>query len=139
MAANPLPSTRAPRLIGDAAMLAKLGELGELQCTPAEVAAILETSEDAIARFFARCRRARAAYEGGKARGFANLRRAQFKLAQTNASMAIILGKAYLGQAERREAVDSGGFDVEAAGWRVRNKVAAVLDATPAAGGRDGD
>ena len=33
--------------------------------------------------------------------GFASLRRAQFNLAKTNASMAIFLGKVYLGQSER--------------------------------------
>jgi len=139
MAVKPSSSARPARLAGDPDMLAQLGELGELQCTPAEVAAILGASEDAVSRFFARCRKARIAYEGGKARGFASLRRAQLKLAQTNAAMAIILGKAYLGQADRREVVDSGAFDLEAAGWRVRNKVAAIVGATQPPSDREGD
>jgi len=120
-------------------MLAKLSELGELQCTLAEVAAILGKREEVIVSFLGRCRGAEIAYEAGRARGVADLRRAQFKLAQTNASMAIILGKAYLGQADRREAADSGAFDVEAAGERVRRMVATVIAGTGAPGAREGD
>lgn len=139
MAAKSRPSVKLLPLVGDEAMLTKLSELGELQCTLVEVAAILGITETALSRFFSNCRIAKAAYEQGKARGLAALRRAQFKLAQTNASMAIILGKAYLGQADRRETVESGEFDVEAAGRRVRDKIAAVLGAPDAQGDREGD
>ncbi len=40
----------------------------------------------------------REGWERGRGKGKVSLRRAQFKLAETNASMAIFLGKLYLGQ-----------------------------------------
>ena len=136
MGAKPRVRSSPSRLKRDAATFAELEELGEIQCTHAEVAAIFGASDSCLAQYFRNYADGRRAYEAGKARGSANLRRAQLKLAQSNASMAIILGKAYLGQAERREADESGAFDVEAAAERVRRKLAAIIDAPEAPGDR---
>ena len=58
------------------------------------------------------------------------LQRASVELAQTNATMAIFLGKQYLGQADRRELESSAqsaedAFAVDA--QQVRDKLAAIL------------
>lgn len=73
-----------------------------LQCTLPEIADFFKCSEDTIERW---CKRT---YEQGFAevfkkksgKGKISLRRAQFRLAETNASMAIWLGKQYLGQCD---------------------------------------
>lgn len=71
-----------------------------LQCTLAEIASFFQCSEDTVERW---CKRAYEltfadAYKKHSAKGKMSLRRAQFRLAETNATMAIFLGKQYLGQ-----------------------------------------
>ena len=114
-------------------------QLGELQCAPGEVALILGIEETAFARFMARRRSARAAYAAGRGRGLEALRRAQFKLARTNAAMAIFLGKNYLRQADRRELEQSGAIDLSHASQRVRDKLAALASEPSAQGDREGE
>lgn len=77
-------------------------ELCEIQCTEDEIASVFRCSIDTLSRF------CKATYkesfaevykklsEGGKT----SLRRKQWKLAETSATMAIWLGKQYLGQKE---------------------------------------
>ena len=77
-----------------------------MQCTLEEIAGFFECSADTIERW---CKRE---YQEGFAdiykkysfEGRIALRRAQFKLAEKNASMAIWLGKQYLGQKDVIEA-----------------------------------
>ena len=83
-----------------------------LQCTLSEIAGFFDCSEDTIERW---CKRELKisfadAYKKHSAGGKISLRRAQFKLAEKNASMAIFLGKNYLGQTDRYEQIIS---DVE--------------------------
>lgn len=71
-----------------------------LQCTKEEIAFFFRCSNDTIERF---CKDNYSlnfadTYKKYSSTGKISLRRAQFKLAQTNASMAIFLGKQYLGQ-----------------------------------------
>ena len=76
-----------------------------LQCTLNEIADFFECSPDTIERW---CKRT---YDAGFADVFKNLsgagkislRRSQFELAKKSASMAIWLGKQYLGQKDRIE------------------------------------
>lgn len=76
-----------------------------LQCTLVEIAGYFRCSEDTIENW---CKRE---YKKGfsdifrqkRSTGQISLRRAQFRMAETNATMAIWLGKQYLGQAERQE------------------------------------
>jgi hypothetical protein len=51
--------------------------------------------------FFAEHPDAKEAHEGGRMEGLASLRRKQFTMAESNASMAIWLGKQYLGQKDQ--------------------------------------
>lgn len=75
-------------------------KLCKLQATLCEIAGWFNCSEDTIERRVEdqyNCKFADV-YKSLSAAGRISLRRAQFKLAQTNASMAIWLGKQHLGQ-----------------------------------------
>ena len=74
-----------------------------LQCSLTEIADWFNCSEDTIQRW---CKRTYSAdfaviFAQKRGRGKIALRRAQFKLAEKNASMAIFLGKNYLGQRDQ--------------------------------------
>ncbi|MBR4855142.1 MAG: helix-turn-helix domain-containing protein [Bacteroidaceae bacterium] len=76
-----------------------------LQCTLNEIASFFQCSEDTVERW---CKREYKegfadAYKKNSGSGKISLRRAQFKLAEKNASMAIWLGKQYLGQRDNAE------------------------------------
>lgn len=82
-----------------------------LQCTLAEIASFFQCSEDTIERW---CKRTyeitfAEAYKKHSAKGKMSLRRAQFRLAETNATMAIFLGKQYLGQKDFPNDKGDGG------------------------------
>lgn len=73
-----------------------------LQCTQEEIASFFHCSEDTVTRW---CKRTYGTsfaevYKKKSANGKISLRRAQFRLAEKNASMAIFLGKQYLGQSD---------------------------------------
>lgn len=73
-----------------------------LQCTLAEIADFFSCSEDTIERW---CKRTYGegfadTFKKHSGKGRISLRRAQFRLAEKNASMAIWLGKQYLGQSD---------------------------------------
>ena len=84
-----------------------------LQCTNSEIASFFDCSEDTIVRW---CKKTygesfadiyKKKSEGGKI----SLRRIQFRLAEKNTSMAIWLGKQYLGQKDYVEtSVTSNGI-----------------------------
>ena len=72
-------------------------KLAAVMCTEEEIASVLEVSVEVLHnklndRTFSEY------YKSGKEEGKASLRRTQFELAKKNASMAIWLGKQYLGQ-----------------------------------------
>ena len=82
--------------------------LCRIQCTEEEIASVLKVSVDTIGRW---CKRTfeqtfAEAYKKLSAEGKSSLRRAQFKMAQTNPAMAIWLGKQYLSQREPKFEVD---------------------------------
>lgn len=71
-----------------------------LQCTLSEIADFFDCSEDTIERW---CKRTYSdsfaeSFKKHSGKGKISLRRSQFRLAEKNASMAIWLGKQYLGQ-----------------------------------------
>lgn len=75
-------------------------KLCEIQCTLEEIANVIKCSMDTVERW---CKRTyemsfAEAFKKYSATGKMSLRRNQFKLAETNATMAIWLGKQYLGQ-----------------------------------------
>jgi len=76
--------------------------LCKLQCTLSEISGWFGCSEDTIERWCKRTykERFKAVYAAKREAGKISLRRAQFRLAETNAAMAIFLGKQYLGQTD---------------------------------------
>lgn len=85
-----------------------------LQCTKEEIAGVVEVSEDTVERWCKRTYKATfsEAYKKFSAKGKMSLRRMQFKLAEKSASMAIFLGKQYLGQTDKFETTDSEAVDI---------------------------
>lgn len=83
--------------------------LGKIMCTEEEVANMLEVSVRTLQRDKEFCRIYKKATENGKM----SLRRTQFKLARTSASMAIFLGKQYLGQTDKVENKINGQLTIE--------------------------
>lgn len=76
-----------------------------LQCTEVEVAAFFGVSVDTVTNW---CKRTYGrdfpeVFREKREAGHISLRRAQWRLAQKNAAMAIFLGKNYLGQSDRLE------------------------------------
>ncbi len=69
-------------------------KLASIQCTQEEIANFLNLSVRTLQRDEEFCR----LYKKGQDNGKMSLRRIQFKLAEKNTSMAIFLGKQYLGQ-----------------------------------------
>lgn len=84
-----------------------------MQCTLSEIAGFFDCCEDTIENW---CKRALKqsfsdAYKKYSASGKISLRRAQFRLAEKNAAMAIWLGKQYLGQRDNIEYEDKEALD----------------------------
>lgn len=69
-------------------------KLASIQCTQEEIANFLDISVRTLQRDDKFCH----VYKKGMDNGKMSLRRTQFKLAEKNTSMAIFLGKQYLGQ-----------------------------------------
>ncbi len=76
--------------------------LCKMQCTLAEIAGWFDCSEDTIERWCKKTYKMKFAEIYGQKReaGKISLRRSQFQMAQTNPTMAIFLGKQYLGQTD---------------------------------------
>ena len=76
--------------------------LCHIQCTLAEISGVMNLSDDTVER---RCKDLYGTtfaevFKQKRAGGLISLRRAQFRLAETNAAMGIWLGKQYLEQSE---------------------------------------
>ena len=80
-------------------------KLCSIQCTLNEIAGFFDCSSDTIERWCKREYKEGFAdvYDKKRGVGKISLRRAQFRMAETNPTMAIWLGKQYLGQTERQE------------------------------------
>ena len=101
MAANSTkrPSAgRPPSIVADDKTLRELEALAKIQCTQAEAAAVLGVTRQTLNEFLGREPDARERWNKGLDSGKASLRRNQFRMSETNATMAIWLGKQYLGQ-----------------------------------------
>ena len=77
----------------------------ELQCTKVEICSILDIDEKTLTRW---CKDTYGegfsdTFKKKSQKGLMSLRRTQFKIAEKNASMAIFLGKQYLGQKDTPE------------------------------------
>jgi hypothetical protein len=83
-------------------------KLAALQCTHVEAAAFFGMSTTKWRKCLDSDKRLKAAWEEGKQSGKINLRRKQFRLANTNAQMAIHLGKQVLEQTDSKSIELSG-------------------------------
>jgi hypothetical protein len=121
------PLRRRPALVYDEETLGKLAALGAIQATEPEAALWLGVTERRLRNFFKEHPLARLEFEQAAAKARVALRTAQFKLAEKSPTMAVFLGKHYLGQAERRE-LDTSAQVAEAAedAQFVRNALAAL-------------
>lgn len=86
-----------------------------IQCTEEEIASVCDVSVDTLERWCKREYRRSFAevFNEKRAGGKASLRRNQWKLSETNPTMAIWLGKQYLDQTDKREEkveIGSDGF-----------------------------
>lgn len=84
-------------------------KLASIMCTQDEIASFLGLSKKTLQRDDEFCR----LYKKGQERAKISLRRAQFKLAETNASVAIFLGKNYLGQTDKTDHTVAGEIDIK--------------------------
>lgn len=96
-----------PFVIDPATAAVTLAGLGGIHATLAECAAVLKVDGNTLRDAMERWPELRTAYEAGKDLGKASLRRAQFKLAEKNPTMAIFLGLNYLGQRDLRHVAGS--------------------------------
>lgn len=83
----------------------KFEKLCGLQCTLIEIACFFDCSEDTIENW---CKKTynktfSDVFDIKRCHGKMSLRRTQWKMAETNPTMAIFLGKQYLGQSDRQE------------------------------------
>ena len=83
----------------------QLKGLCSMQCTLEEIASFFKCSEDTIERWCKRELKESFAdtYKKYSANGKISLRRWQFKMAEHNSTMAIWLGKQWLGQTDKQE------------------------------------
>lgn len=79
-----------------------VSKLASIMATQEEIATFLGCHRDTLLRDDKFCD----IYKKGLDSGKMSLRRAQFKMAQTNTTMAIWLGKQYLGQRDNVENID---------------------------------
>jgi len=89
---------RKPKLVCGEDTILKIRHLAKIQCTREEAAGALLAGERTFSSFLHLHIKAREAWESGRDEGRASLRRLQLKHAQRSATMAIWLGKQYLGQ-----------------------------------------
>lgn len=89
---------RPPKLICDDETCKQIEGLARIQCTMKEAGAVLGVHQDTFSDFLHANEKAMQAWEFGQETGKASLRRNQAKMAETNPTMAIWLGKQMLGQ-----------------------------------------
>jgi hypothetical protein len=98
-----------PRVLDDKE-LEQVAKLATIQCTEAEIAQVLNISQDTWTRLKKRDKRVKEALENGRERGKASLRRLQWEQAQNgNTGMLVWLGKQYLGQTDKQDLGGAGG------------------------------
>ena len=102
-----------PKLKLNATGMAVIVALAQVMCTDEEIAACLDTTVETLHSelnlpIFSEC------IKKGAREGKASLRRNQFRLAKSNPTMAIFLGKQYLGQKDHPdEESEDGSVNVQ--------------------------
>lgn len=101
--------TRKPRAKSGKIRITEIRRLAALQCTKTEVAHSLGIGFATFAQILKHDTRVAKAWEEGRSRGNISLRRKQSRLAAKNATMAIWLGKQWLGQRDITVTQHEGG------------------------------
>lgn len=83
-------------------------KLATIMCTQEEIASFMDISVRTLQRDPEFCR----IYKKGLDQGRMSLRRKQFAMSDSNPTMAIWLGKQYLGQTDKRETVNTSTVSV---------------------------
>jgi len=131
------------KLVANEETFKRLWELGEVQFDHAQVALSFGTTEAKLKKFL-RNQTAFLAYEQGRLKAQENLRRAQLDLAQKNATLALFLGRQYMGQGQvqghgdQRGDGDGQGFDLAAAQQELGRRMAALTTDVAAPEGAQG-
>ena len=126
-------------LVADEGTLAQLHACGKAQCSMAEIAAILSTTQKPLKSFMKQGTKARLAYERGRAEGLMALRGAQITLAEKSVPMATLLGRLYLGQSEQREQDETPPAQNRGAADRLKRRLLGIIAESTAGEGAPGD
>jgi hypothetical protein len=102
---------RPKKLHADETTLNELRGLGQIGCTVKEAAAFFRVAVSTFVAFLNEPG-VRGAFEEGQGNFRISLRRAQWRLAEKSATMAIFLGKNYLGQSDRGEFTSEMNVDL---------------------------
>ena len=92
---------RPAKIVESPEILKQIEGLARIQCTMREAAAVLSVHVDTFSDFLHAYPAALAAWEDGRYKGRASMRRNQSKMAETNPTMSIWLGKQYLDQHDK--------------------------------------
>ena len=112
----------------------EVGKLAALKCTYADAAAWFDVSLSTFKRRMddPELKELREAWDFGQGKGNVSLRRNQFKLSEKNATMAIFLGKQWLGQRDVHvnEMTGAGGgpIGVSLARETFRSRILGMVD-----------
>ncbi len=95
-------------VMGPKILLSDIRRLAKLQVTMEEAAAFFQLSRSTFRKMLEKDERARKVWEECRALGRISLRRKQIRLASTNATMGIWLGKQYLNQQDKQSLEHTG-------------------------------
>ena len=104
-------------VMGKKIKIRDIERIAAFQCTHREAAGWFDLGVDQFKRFLKKNPKAQEAWDRGQQKGLLSLRRKQFVLAGSNATMAIFLGKQHLGQTDvvtnRHVGADGGPIDID--------------------------
>lgn len=95
---TPAKRGRPPKMQANEETFGEIQKLAAMMATKEEAGAWFDVCRDTFAAFLNKHPEAKQAWEFGQGKGKISLRRNQFKLSETNATMGIWLGKQLLGQ-----------------------------------------
>lgn len=104
---------RPKEIVNDEATRQTIRTLAGLQCTYEDAAAVLGINKSTFTRFINSSEELKDLWLEGMAHGRASLRKNQFEMSKNNPTMAIWLGKQYLGQTDQLALTGKGGGPIE--------------------------
>lgn len=125
---------RPAKLAPDEPTLKIIKGLGQIQATSKECAAVLGVTEPTWIKFKRDHPQVEEALINGQGEGLASLRRRQFQMSEKSATMAIWLGKQYLGQSDKQDITAAVTQEVHVSD--ARTKLEHLLDRQLGAGAK---